>query len=97
MGNAEFQADAVLSFCLGPAVRRIPGRSRGSEDSGSGAVGVTPPIDISIPSPSATYTLGNATSSIDVGGYVSESPYGKVQETVLLFTNFNTYDLRFSD
>ncbi len=55
--------------------------SCGTED-GSGTIGGTLLIDISIPSASVTYTLPSSAGSIEVGGYVSESPYGKVQESV---------------
>lgn len=54
--------------------------SCGSEDGLSGSGGILQ-IYINSPTASATYTLGSATSSIYIGGYVSESPYGKVQET----------------
>lgn len=64
--------------------------SCGAGDDGSGAPGGTLQIDINIPT-STSISLGSRTSSIDVGGSVSESPYGKVEGTVCNCVGFGCF------
>lgn len=56
--------------------------SCGRDDDGPEIIRGFLQIDISTPSYSEVYSTGSEISSIQVGGTVSESPYGKVQETV---------------
>ena len=59
----------------------ISGVSCGSDDNGSGGtLGGVLQISVTAPDTAETYTLGSSAADISIGGMVSESPYGKVED-----------------